>query len=391
MYELLVEPGTRLAAPPTVPVPAQEQADVPARVRESLAPVLRTILEQELIRRMGEERRWSHEQVVSVAKRTGAEVVELLGAAVGANTIVDGTDEAGRRALAARENAVRKSLLPLFVSPATPAADGHDTSYTPLTLRLSLKSGAVVARFLDDLAGALAAYGADLVDRGFLGFVIYAEGDIAAYSYVLRRICDVSVTNSQDLGRGIIAEDMSAPHGQRITYEEREQRWGSATYRTEKHVHHLQNARAEALRTFAGAMPERAWTLMRVFPEWLSSHLQVLQGTIVQEEVYEQDQKTDTWALPVVRRVYTLSPAICLGSLVLTGWSSSDPVLVSAPVLTQIPTRSGGSSAQATRGGWGVAPVVAGALVTTLIPGGWAVRIGLGVLTTLGWALFRRR
>lgn len=174
---------------------------------------------------------------------------------------------------------------------------------------------------LDSLAGHAGA----LVAGRHLGYVIYqVAGGTAAYSYILRR-----VTIPPRAGRGrpsspLVASRPAAPLGERNLYGSPEKFSGKMRIVREEHVHHLRDAREVSLETYQRPFPARVELLLYQLPEWIRPSLRVIEGTIVQEEVYGLDEETQEVVLTRVTETWKASPALVLGDLVLTGWSSDD-------------------------------------------------------------------
>lgn len=175
------------------------------------------------------------------------------------------------------------------------------------------------------LASALAAYAGQLVRSGDLGIVVYRGDDgTAAYTYSLRRMQISADAAVEDGGSKVIAEDPGAPDKERKTYAKLEHIAGEARIIKAEHVHHLRGATEVPLPDFRGQKPLRVETLLTALPPWVLPHLHVLEGTIVQEEEYGLDEETGRIVVTRVVKTWKMSPAITLGDLVLTGWSSDD-------------------------------------------------------------------
>lgn len=175
-----------------------------------------------------------------------------------------------------------------------------------------------------ELAESLVAHIEGLIRGGELGYVLYRGARGAwGYSYVLHLV-KVSVRRFTDLGRDReISFDKAAPLGKRRTYAGEVELQGEASLLREEHVHHLRGAKAAALSKWKGRAPWRVGELLKVVPDWIRPHLQLIEGKIIEEEIHTTELRTGTVML-TKRRVWKDSPALVLGDLVLAGWSSDD-------------------------------------------------------------------
>lgn len=273
-------------------------ADIGERVAAETLPVIRAALLDAV----------PGQDLATLEQRFG-ELVGFLGAAVRFNTVVQGVpDWAGWVALADEDWQHRQRLLPALAAPEF-SGDFSDV--------------------LEQAVAALCSYISQLVSLGFLGFLDYHEGDLAAYAFVRRQI---SVLHSHGglflddpQGRGeAVGFLWDAPYAQQTVYVVKEWRQGWAHYATHGHVHHLQEARVAPLAEYQGTLPVWVESLKDRVPPWLARHLTVMTGRIVQEDISEQDVQSHSWQLPVVNRVRRESPAWLFGTLCVAGWSDAD-------------------------------------------------------------------
>jgi hypothetical protein len=240
---------------------------------------------------------------------TASEIVSVFHVAVEQSIVVFSPYDDFREALVDRKCAEFCARHRPFRAPKRPESAGTDPAWYAHALR--------------GMAEAVSRYVEKLVADGWLGFVLYRSDTAAAYSYMLRRL-----TVRRDTLRSFskrLPEDSSAPVGKRVTYQDWQRYEEDVTHVTEEHVHHLRNVSDVPFTTYRDAMmPRRVRELRERIPEWLRGHLRVMAGTIVQEEIYGRDERTERSERCELLREYKASPAVRLGNLVLVGWSSDD-------------------------------------------------------------------
>lgn len=232
-----------------------------------------------------------------------------------------------------------QTILPRFQAP-----NPSDELLSLLTAARSIAGHIDDSQFREfqaEIVDAQVLHLAEMIDFGAAGAVLYRKWNEAGYSYVVR-IVDLSIDAVKPKLEKM-SVDPEAPFGQRVEYRATVSASGRADHVTEEHVHHLQRA---AERTFAGfkrgcggsflsghrpalqsstgrRIPARVAELCEAVPEWLSPHLSVMEGKIVEEEVHRRDAYQTEWKSTIVK-TWKDSPAIALGDVVLTGWSDSD-------------------------------------------------------------------
>lgn len=183
------------------------------------------------------------------------------------------------------------------------------------------------------VAAAVASYAGELLRSGELGFVVYrGEAGTAAYTYCLRRVYLAPGTvpgtpvkqEGSSLRWDVVADDPDAPEGERRIYGDLEVIDGQCRIVKEQHVHHLRRVRERELIHFRDSKPLRVTRLLATLPQLVLPHLRVIEGTIVQEEEYGLDEDTGRIVATRIAKTWKDSPAVTLGDLVLTGWSSDD-------------------------------------------------------------------
>lgn len=99
---------------------------------------------------------------------------------------------------------------------------------------------------------------------------------------------------------------------------------GRAIGEVECHEHHLMDAFACHPANAPTALPASIQQLIEQAPSWLSSQLQLVNGTLTQESVKKLVVRDETWQ--IVRRVPRMhnDPALVIGPFVLAGWGPSD-------------------------------------------------------------------
>lgn len=316
----------------------REEVNAARQAAEESRSALRQALEAFLKAKASRVCPWLNEQVAAWIREYKEAVLNLFQSAVRASVLVEGgKDGATRWGLNEADWQERQKRLPDYPTP--PCLPNYLSGgwYYPETWQSQLAGNTSLAKMAEGAVDYLARYAEGLINNGLLGFVDYLEGDQAAYCYVLRRI---KVGRERHkvikvrlwLGWGWSSDRLpqfdrpKALYKYRKAYLKHENRWGSAVYWIEKHVHHLQQARLVPFQRYQEAMPIWAERVKEIVPEWLAPHLQVLEGKIVGEQVAEEDLETKQWNLPMVKDVSYDSPAFCLGRIVLTGWSSQDLV-----------------------------------------------------------------
>ena len=100
-----------------------------------------------------------------------------------------------------------------------------------------------------------------------------------------------------------------------------------------KHIHCVEPAESTVSPAENVKAPRWARSLIRAAPTWLAPYMQIAHGPLVIEEIGEkvigEKYTTDTSQLrydlmDVVRIQRQMSPALCIGDIVLVGWSDRD-------------------------------------------------------------------
>ena len=288
----------------------RRRCSAPQQVAESVRPIVETMLRKritELVR----ARKWIlSTELKGELVRAAREIVECLRAAVACSIVVS-ADQSIKAEFQKTAWEALLEVLPEYDEPAVCVA--------------AFPAESADSRLIVALAAEIARYAGSLVERGLLGFIVYRAGGKGAYSYLLRRttvLTDEMHIVEEERQTGY---DPRAPYGQRITYTSIVDHQGVVRHVTEEHVHHLRDWRDACLSsTYLVRMAPWARRVRDVIPPWIARHVQMVTGTIVEEEVHELDPVTNTWSLPRVAHVWKGSPAFRFGDLVLTGWSSSD-------------------------------------------------------------------
>ena len=77
-------------------------------------------------------------------------------------------------------------------------------------------------------------------------------------------------------------------------------------------------------------MPEWPRNILRACPPWLAPFVNVVSGDMIREDVQEAEVGREHWneeeylTRRIVRTGRLYSPAVTLGTFVLTGWSGAD-------------------------------------------------------------------
>jgi hypothetical protein len=255
----------------------------------------------------------------AVLARCGVELAQLMRDAVLANIIVT----AGSRArcaelLAAKRDAVEQKLLPEFTAP--PAGRWN----IPGSMTLAeLREHQDYAAARDRMVEGLVVLTEQFVACGLLGRRIYdsaAPSSHGAYSFILRH---VEEQESRQSSFRQTARDPQAPFGQRRTWEHSVHSRHRQVHSTVERVHFLEGMSLLSFENYAKKLPLWARRLKTTIPEWMKPELQVVEGTIVREEISVLDEYTRAWETKTVT-VSKSSPAIVLADLVLAGWSNED-------------------------------------------------------------------
>jgi len=308
-----------------------ERPTAAQRTAESVRPLLTELITHRTNAKLRELRVsrergavWFHE-VWHAIRSSGEEIHSCFETAVRSNIIVAVRDEdlrADMEEYAWRD--VRGTIPPLVV----PSIEAPSSSSWEMEIPLADETrvwdayGGIPALARKQMTAALATCVEALVRDGHLGYVLYRDGERAAYSYVLRQVRVPGVSTSERVD--CIADDPSAPTGRRKTYA-RTRRWEGEVVRVaEEHVHHLRGVHEGPLQAFRGAVPRRVEVLRSILPEWFTPALRVMHGIIIQEEVYERDEGTMRILSERIVHMWKDSPAVQCGDLVLTGWSSDD-------------------------------------------------------------------
>lgn len=300
------------------------RAPVGQRVAESARPIIKDAL-TDLVLNNFKDGKVTYVNAAQKVQDGARELVNFLRAAVRCNTVVENVqDWAGWRGLADLDWQNRQTLLPTLVVPeADPSLS--DMAYDSFSLRLTVQGGQL-ENLLAQTAVAISNYLGELVDHGMMGFLDYHEGEAAAYSFI-RRLIKVKKERVEDIDKGLgfwVGHRSENPENFRTIYAFRQTRWGQAEYSTEEKVHSLHKARVQPFTTYHESVPIWLKPLKQVMPHWLSPHVKVMTGTIVEESVSYQEVETNEWTLPEVKKVQRASPAILLGGAVLAGWSDVD-------------------------------------------------------------------
>ncbi len=336
----------------------RSRCSAPQQIAESVRSVAADMLCEHVTELLRVRQQLPSVEVHDALVRAAREIVECLRAAVAHSVVVSAHDPLIRAEFGKTAWETVQKVLP-----------GYDE---PAACRLVLGATSAHSPCAVALAEEIARYAGALVERGLLGFIVYRADQTGAYSYVLRRTTVLTDDTRRFVeGTRKIGVDPQAPIGQRVTYRAIEDHQGTVRRVTEEHVHHLQGWRETPLSS-AGLLPMAPWArrVRDVIPAWIARHVQVVEGTIVLEEVHERDAETNEWRLPRVARVWKASPAFRLGDLVLTGWSSSD-LLAKASAEDQPWLRAARRRAPGKKGMLMLGGGIAVAAAACLIPGVW--------------------
>ena len=160
-----------------------------------------------------------------------------------------------------------------------------------------------------------------LVEQEFVGLTRWHSEDTATYHYFLHD----DERYEKEVDRSSIQKvDESKPFGERITYTDRVTSEVRERSFTERHVHHIVEAKRWRLEDYSEVVPLRVKNFLDIVPDWLVPHLRIVSGDITMEEKLRKLTSDETKIEERVS-VWKGSPAVEFGgTFVFAGWSLSD-------------------------------------------------------------------
>ena len=111
------------------------------------------------------------------------------------------------------------------------------------------------------------------------------------------------------------------------TYLEKliEQRRGDYIHKTQLSfnvftIHDVVDTLLFPYRDYQGYIPKRVRTLLGAVPDWLDKQVKILDGTMIREQIVEQQIGIKEWDEHAPVQKWEFEPGVLIGSYVLTGW-----------------------------------------------------------------------
>jgi hypothetical protein len=159
-----------------------------------------------------------------------------------------------------------------------------------------------------------------IAEAEFFGVIEWSAPDICRYNYFQH---EITQKTSQSVPTQTRSYDETKELGQRNRVVTR---WVETILHSrisERHVHHVVEARQYGLPEYPNMVPPNVATFLNGVPVWLRPLLQIVDGTITMEEKIRTrvDEHTQTHEKISISEY---SPAVLIGDIALIGWSGVD-------------------------------------------------------------------
>ena len=154
-----------------------------------------------------------------------------------------------------------------------------------------------------------------LVEKDLIGIIEWfgeAEKDVCRYHYF-----------RQNLEERVVERQKRQKRNREFGGDVMEDELRKQEFKQERHTHHVVDATPHVLDEYAKEVPQRVADFIESVPDWLMPHLQLVDGTITEEDIVKERVGNGVVVESEKIGEWVYSPAVTLGPFAMIGWSGT--------------------------------------------------------------------